>query len=388
MNSFHDEVNFIFSEQGGKYYIAAFVVVVGVLILFSVFFSNNYIKDGSVAVIDLDNSAYSRQLIAKFDASPYIGVHAVFNEMQDPEKLMYRDEYIAVIYLPEGLEKNRHRELPNQIGLFLDHTNSGLTGSLRSGLMEIIAVENIEIGFPRVKELGINDDQAIGILSNIQVNDRMLYNANDSPANTTIVAFLFMFPSITYAMMVLPIIARLRVSRQLSKELRDNNIWQVISRLLPYVGIYMTSIILGLGLLKTFTDFRFAGNVIQFILPLFLFSLSVGLMSMLLAWKAAHPGTAMGMMTFIIPPGFILGGATGPIAIFSDWVLVVAHCFPLTWIFKYVRAMGLRGASLTDLPYELLGQVVYVGVLVGLLYLRFNTEKRQILEEKDVKTPI
>lgn len=382
MNSLRDEINFVFSEQGGKYYIAAFVVVIVVVILFSCFFSNNYIKDGKVAVIDLDNSAYSRQLIDKFDSSAYIGVEVVYNEMRDPEKLLYHDQYIGVIYLPKGLEVNRYRNTPNSIGLFLDNTNAALTGNLRNGIMEIIAVENIEIGMPRIKELGVNSDQAIGIMSNIHVNNRVLFNSNDSSSNTTVMAFIFMFPSIFYAMAVLPIIARLRITGRWESEVVNQNVWHLISRILPYTGIYMTSILFGLGLIKVLSDFRFAGNVIEFIFPLFLYSLSVALFSMILAWRSANPGIAMSKMTFIIPPGFILGGATSPIAILPDWALWVAHVFPLTWIFKFTRSIGLRGADLLDLPIETFGFILYVLILGSLVSFLFWKEKKSWVKAK------
>lgn len=382
MNSLRDEINFVCSEQGGKYYVAAFVVVIVVIVLFSAFFSNNYIKDGKVAVIDLDNSAYSRQLIDKFDSSAYIGVEVVYNEMKDPEKLLYHDQYIGVIYLPKGLEVNRYRNNPNSIGLFLDNTNAALTGNLRNGIMEIIAVENIEIGMPRVKELGVNSDQAVGIMSNIHVNNRVLFNSNDSSSNTTVMAFIFMFPSIFYALAVLPIIARLRITGRWESEVVNQNAWQLISRILPYAGIYMTSILFGLGLIKVLSDFRFTGNVIEFIFPLFLYSLSVGLFSMILAWGSSHPGIAMSKMTFIIPPGFILGGATSPIAILPEWALWVAHAFPLTWIFKFTRSIGLRGASLLDLPVETLGFMLYVLILGGLVFFLFWKEKQSWAKAK------
>ena len=107
MNSLKDEVKYLFSGQGMPYEKVAIMVAVVITVLLTVLLGNNFAKDAKVAVIDLDNSKYSHELIDKINASQYMKVTAVLNTPTDPQKLFYRDQNVAVIYLPKDLEKNR-----------------------------------------------------------------------------------------------------------------------------------------------------------------------------------------------------------------------------------------------------------------------------------------
>ena len=81
MRFLKDELNHIFSGKGAPYGKVALIVALVVTFLFPLIFSNNYIKDGKVVVIDLDNSSYSHEFIDMINASPYIKVQAVINDL-------------------------------------------------------------------------------------------------------------------------------------------------------------------------------------------------------------------------------------------------------------------------------------------------------------------
>ena len=68
MNSLKDELTFFFSGQGMPYAKVSIMVAVVVALLFTAILSNNYVKDASIAVIDMDNSKFSRELIEEINA--------------------------------------------------------------------------------------------------------------------------------------------------------------------------------------------------------------------------------------------------------------------------------------------------------------------------------
>ena len=83
------------------------MVAMVVSVLLSIMLAGNYSKDAPVVIIDRDNSAYTRELATRIDASEYMKVTAIINTPADPESFLYRDQAIAVIYFPQGLEKDR-----------------------------------------------------------------------------------------------------------------------------------------------------------------------------------------------------------------------------------------------------------------------------------------
>ena len=105
--SLHDEVKFLLSGKGMPYEKVCIMVAMIISVILSVILSGNFGKDAPVVIIDLDNSRYSRELISKIDASEYMKVTDVINSAVNPEEFFYRDKAVAVVYFPQGLEKNR-----------------------------------------------------------------------------------------------------------------------------------------------------------------------------------------------------------------------------------------------------------------------------------------
>jgi len=79
MHSLRDELTFLLSGRGLPYHKVSMMVALVVTIILTVAFANNYITDGKVAVIDLDNSKLSREFIEELNTSPYIRVDTVLH---------------------------------------------------------------------------------------------------------------------------------------------------------------------------------------------------------------------------------------------------------------------------------------------------------------------
>lgn len=166
MNSLKRELAFLFSGMGMPYEKVAMVVAVVCAVLFTVLLGNNYIQDAPVAVIDLDNSKYSHQVIDEMDASPYIRIDTVLHTAVNPKSLFYRDRFAAVVYFPKDLEKNRYSDAAGTIGVFYDNTSIAQNADIIEGLNAIVAKENEKLAAPTTSraERGIT------------LRDRLLFN--------------------------------------------------------------------------------------------------------------------------------------------------------------------------------------------------------------------
>lgn len=139
-NSLKDEVKFLFSGKGMPYEKVCLTVAMIISVFLSVLLAGNFSKDAPVIVIDLDNSKYSREFITQIDASEYMHVKAVLNVASNPEELFYRDEADAVIYLPEGMEKNFYAGDAAPVGIFYDNSNTAQTADIKVAMNELIAI--------------------------------------------------------------------------------------------------------------------------------------------------------------------------------------------------------------------------------------------------------
>ncbi|MBQ7629372.1 MAG: ABC transporter permease, partial [Selenomonadaceae bacterium] len=213
------------------------MVAMVISVILSVMMSGNFSKDAPVAVIDLDNSKYSRELITKINASEYMKVEEIINVPTNPEELFYRDKFDAVIYLPQGLEKNRYDGSSAPIGIFYDNTNTAQSADIKSAMPTLIAIENAQFA----------GGSSSGGLT---LNDRILFNPAGSTSNAQTQGFLFFFGAMFFTFATIGMIPRLKLSKQYEKIILEGTPWDLIARILPYALCLTISYFVGLAVLR------------------------------------------------------------------------------------------------------------------------------------------
>ena len=373
MNSLKDELKFLFSGQGMPYEKVAIMVAVVVTVLLTLLLGNNFARDARVAVIDLDNSRYSHEVIQQINASQYMKVTAVINTAVDPKSFFYRDECVAVVYMPKDLEKNRYTNTASSIGVFYDNTNTAQTADIKAALNEIVAA---------------NNQMAAGTAADtsLSLHERNLFNPAGSTSNGETQGFLFFFSSMFFVFATIGMIPRLRLSGKLAKIYAEGTPFDLLVRLIPYGGCLLTAFFIGMAILRIWGDMVFSGSLFVFLFSQILYIMGVGIMSLLFGWTAANPGIASSRMILFIPGGFILGGPTGPVPVLSPWVQALSHVFPLTWEFHFVRDIIARGAGFMDCAKEFGSFMIYLGILAVIFCLRFySCRNKQFAKEKAVR---
>ncbi len=351
------------------------MVAMVITVIMSVILSGNIAKDAKVAVIDLDNSAYTRDLINRLDASEFMKVTAVLNTPQDPKDLFYQDRAVAVVYFPQGLEKDRFTGVAANIGVFYDNTSSASTSNIKEALNEIVGLDNAAAS----GDVGSSNDSLQGQLS---LASRNLFNPQDSKDNGETLGFLFFFGSMFFTFATIGMIPRLRLTHKLDKVLLEGTPWDLLIRLLPYGFCLLVSWVVGMAILRIWGDLTFSGSLWTFIFVQLFMIPTIGTLSLTFGWTAANPGIASSRMILFIPGGFILGGITSPTTFFADWVIKFSHVFPLTWEFHFQRDIIARGAGLGDIAQTFGAFLVYMGIVGILFCLRFNASRKELLHRQ------
>ena len=364
--SLMDEVKFLLSGRGMPYEKVCIMVAMVISVILSVILSGNFSKDAPVAVIDLDNSRYSRELITKIDSSEYMKVTAIINTPMNPESLFYRDKVVAVIFLPEGLEKNRYTSSEAPIGIFYDNSNTAQTADIKEAMPELIAIDNAIYSGATTS-------------SGLTLNSRSLFNPAGSTSNTQTLGFLFFFGAMFFTFATIGMIPRLKLSKVYEKTMLNGTPWDLIGRIIPYAFCLTVSTFMGMAVLRVWGDLVFSGRVLEFLFIEILMALTIGVISVFMGWTAANPGVASSRMILFIPGGFILGGVTSPLSHLSPWVVNLAHIFPLTWQFHFTRDIIQRGASLTAISSEIGAFMVYMGIAATLFSWRFYKSRNELL---------
>lgn len=370
--AFSEEVEAMRSGHCMPYHKLALVVALITCLFFCIFLQHQIAFDGRIAIIDLDNSRYSRELAQKLDASAYIEVTDIFYNAVPVSSLLMEDRNMGVLYIPKDFEKNLlNGQRSMKLGYYADYTNSAQNGVALSTLNEIIGEEGANISIPKVAAMGkMSADAAAIAVSPMSVGSRRLTDPVYSSTNGFVVAITLAFSSIYLGISSLMIVGRIRVSGQMERCLRMGYAsW--IARVLPYALIYATALTVACCLLINFGQMRFAGSWPFFLLTLFTTGVCIGLLSLFFSWNSEDPGAGTAYMILFVPPGFILGGATMAIPFFTDWVKYVSHVWPLVWEFRFVRDIAQRGEYQAGVVAHYGWYLLYTVVLALLVYWRY-----------------
>jgi len=263
MKSIRDEWLHITS---GKFIVLMLFVPILVAALFGYIFQNGVMQDAPLAVVDLDHSTYSRQLIEKLNSSQYIEVLGVFDNYIESDRLLYNEQYSGVLYFPAGLEKSYIQGKTINLGLYMDMTMATGAGTLRLGISEVIGTENVLKGLNPV----------------LNLEQRSLYN----PTSQVIMSYVMLFINEVMLGLIgfytLSIVPRLRQEGKLTGDLK--NPVTMFYRAIPYSFIACVSFYLVIGILKQVGSLRFEANLLELFVPLFLYGLSTCLLAIGLGW--------------------------------------------------------------------------------------------------------
>ena len=135
-----EEWTAMFSGRFPPYHKMGIAVAVITTAAFSIILSHDVVFEAPVAVIDLDQSRWSAELIEKLNASPYMQVERVVHSPADPRRMTAHDRVQAVIFIPKDAQASLLRGAQTvRLGTYLDDSNTAQTGELISQLNEITA---------------------------------------------------------------------------------------------------------------------------------------------------------------------------------------------------------------------------------------------------------
>ncbi|MGI6231458.1 MAG: ABC transporter permease [Prevotella sp.] len=114
------EMRSVFTDEG----VLLFLVIVPLLypVIYSWIYTNEVVRDVPVAVVDMDHSQLSREIIRKIDASADTKIAAYCNSIEDGRDLVGRQRAKGVIYIPADFSRKVYRHQQAHLSLYCDMT--------------------------------------------------------------------------------------------------------------------------------------------------------------------------------------------------------------------------------------------------------------------------
>lgn len=162
------------------------VMVCGVFmytLIYTLPFSTHIVTEVPIAVIDNDNSGFSRELIRDLDSSEYLKVYSRPLDMEQAKEEYYKNEIRGYVVIPKDFERNIKRGGYSQISMFEDSAYLIIYKQMASGVLTTAGTMGAKIEIAKMMKKGIKKQQAIAAKLPFEFIQQPLYNPAGSYQN-------------------------------------------------------------------------------------------------------------------------------------------------------------------------------------------------------------
>lgn len=313
-------------------------------------------------IIDHDETADSRALIAQFSGSRYFSILGHTKSYADVEKSIDRNECLLAVVIPQGFSRDLTRRTPQPVQLLLDGTDSN-TASIARGYSEAVVTAWTAGRFK--------------IPVTVEPRIRVWYNSTLESRN-------FIVPGLISV--ILMIISALLTSLTVAREWETGTLEQLLSTPLRasefilgklgaffILGVADAIIALAVGVFVFHVPFRGSLLFLGVSTAVFLFgAFSWGLFLSSMA-DTQLQAFQMGMLSSFLP-AFLLSGFIYAIENMPPPIQVATYLFPSRYFIAILKASFLKGLGF-DVLWPQLAALILYAIIVAALAMRKTRRK-------------
>ena len=334
------------------------------------------VEDIPFAVLDRDQSEFSREYLQRFIQSRYFSFRGYAHDEHSLDRLLTETKIRAAIIVPERFQEQLVAGEAVAVQTLLDGTFPLHTDIAKGYVIAInqAFTEDRLMDFLR-RSRGLTREQAGVLVRPLSVEVRYLYN-EEVRSTWSMVPALVMFT----LMLASPLLTALGVVREKETGSIYNIYSSTVSRaefltgkLLPYILISLVNVcvlwLMAVGLFQV----PFKGHFLLFFFASVLFvccTTGVGLLISLLV-QTQMAALIITMVVAMIPT-ILFSGLLVPVASLTRGAKVQAHLFPAMYFTNIVRGSFLKGVGVEVLWQDLLALALFAGGLGGLTYHLFT----------------
>lgn len=386
--TFINELRRIFTDTGAMLILVGAAVIYPVV--YSVAYKNNVLEEIPIALVDLDHSSTSAQLISTINASEKIAFHANYESLDAAKEDLWKGDINGIVLIDEGFESDIFRGEQASLNLYTDagyilYYKETLTGILQTSMNFAAKIE--------VKKLiskGSSMEKAMKQIQPLNAEFIQLYNPSSSYGS-------YLMPGMLIIILQQLLLIGIGMVNGADNEKRDNQ--KIQPGMMRRRGVFsvITGKSLAYFLLSIFTfTFSFVwiykwfgypakstyfDQMVLFI-PFILATIFLGLAISIMYRKREH---SIMLLVFLSPIALFLSGVSWPAQFFPKPIWLVAQFFPSTNMaaaYLRLQTMGVSLAQVKGEVFFLLAQMlVYFFMAAGAYKLAIKRQAKNVSNE-------
>lgn len=359
----YHEIGNIFRDKG----IMIFILFVPLAypLLYSYVYTNEVVREVPVAVVDENNSPFSREFLRKMDASPDVRLTARCSDMAQAGELLRRQEVYGIVRIPESFTRDLSRGLQTPVGLYCDMSSMLYYKAL------LVSATNVSLDVNRNIKVshyvtGSTDRQDEINKMPIDYDYVPFYNPQSGFA-------AFLIPPVLMLIIQQTLLLGIGMSTGNSRERYmgsvipfhpwyKNPVHITIGKALPYLTLY---IVLAIYMFTVVTDMFILpklGHYTTFIAFIIPYLLACIFLAMVLSAFVYRREDSILLLVFLSVPMLFLSGLSWPAAAMPEFWKYISYLFPSTFGMNGYVKITAMGASLDDIRTEYMALWLQAGV--------------------------
>jgi ABC-2 type transport system permease protein len=335
------------------------------------------IKDSPVWIVDQDQTSTSRGLITRLGASGFFRLIGQSVSVDPAENRLLHGELTLVVTIPHDFESDLVRTGAGTVQLALNGEKGSAAGIVQGYTVQIMNDYARELNStirPSFRSTSTSAVTPVPGIDQISIQTRGWYNS-------TLDYRHYMVPGILVALVTM--IGTLLSAQNIAREKEIGTLEQlnvtpitkgqfIIAKLLPYWGLALADLGLGLVVAKLFFKLPIVGSPLLLMAAAgvyLLVALGIGL------WISTRVDTqqqAMFVTFFVVMIYLLMSGLFTPIESMPVWVQNLSQLNPVRHFVTISRGILLKGAGLRDILKPLLILAVYAVVVLSLAVRQYS----------------
>jgi drug efflux transport system permease protein len=333
------------------------------------------VRNVPVVVADTDRSAASRELIARFEASPTFTLAAVVTGANEVDRYLERGDAWLAVAIPAGYGETVASRGPAAVQIIADGSDSNSAGLSLGYAMNLIAGYAQELSARRAMEPG--GAAAPARVGSLEPRVRVWFNPQLQSRDFMIpgiVALLLLIITTNLSAMAIVREREVGTLEQLNvTPLRRSEL--IIGKLVPYGLVGLVDVVLVLAVAVFWFQVPLRGSVVLLFGMTFVYLLStLGLGLFVSTISSTQQQAMMTAVFFFLLPMVLLSGFVFPIENMPAVIQPVTYLIPLRYFLVILRAIFMKGVGLETWWRDALALLAW-GVTILLLAIARSSKR-------------
>jgi len=314
-----------------------------------VFAATFEMKNTNLYVVDMDLSSHSRQIVSKYNGSPFFTVVDSDFSIEKAENELSKDKVDAILYFEKGFGESVDKKEPAEVQVLVNAIDASAAGLYNAYILSVIQEYNQHVN---------SKIQSIGKNNTVQ----QVHNTYSYLFNPEMKYIPYMLPGIL--VLLITVIGLFLSAMNVVREKEIGTIEQInvtpikryqflIGKLIPFILIGFFELGIGLVIAAFIFKIPVLGSVWLIYLVAFIYLLTILGIGLFISTQTDTQQQAMFIAWFFMIIFILMSGLFTPTESMPEWGQKMNYLNPVAYFIKIIRMIMLKGSGFMDIIKDL-----------------------------------